>query len=250
MWKIAVPHPKLFVSAEVPPHAGRPLGGAARGRCAPSGRRPVSPTASLPLLRPRGGVGAKIKPSRVRSALTSGAGPATRRRAPCAMVRAGAALLGPRSPLSLCLPQSPGCRDPGPGGLRGRVLRPWASNGGAATSAPWPPALSGLDGAALSPSPTAQPRDPRPSPRGGGDAPSSPPFCAGSGRVRFAAGSVTRASAPPSGPETGSLSGTRAPAAERGRRERGALFAGKGGVARPRAGRPPGAPGARLIFDH
>ena len=103
-----------------PTPAGRPLGGAARGRCAPSGRQPVSlpclPFAAPPPGRCRRQNQTRLGPPRPSPRL----GPAAGRRAARAMVRARGSLLGPPPP------QWPGCRAPR---LRATRARRWPPGG-------------------------------------------------------------------------------------------------------------------------
>lgn len=135
MWKTATPQPVYFEKA--PPHPVPPLGGAARGRCAPRGRRSVClPPLSPFLLRPRGGVGAKIKLSLARRAppLASFAGPATGRRAARAMVRNETTL--PVGSLSSPVSEPQGPRRWWAPGTGARSL---ASHGRAARWTSWPP---------------------------------------------------------------------------------------------------------------
>lgn len=110
-----------------PTPAGRPLRGATRRRCAPSGRQPVSlpylPFAAPPPGRCRRQNQTRLGPPR----LSLRSGPAAGRRATRAMVRVRGALPGPllhSGPAAEPL----GCVPPGPGvglrvGCRGRLPR-------------------------------------------------------------------------------------------------------------------------------
>lgn len=93
---------------------------------------------------PRGGVGAKIKPSSARPAPRLLRRPCRRKTRAGAMVRSEAAFLGHLPP------QRPCRRDLGPGQFRGLVLGPKPRKEGPPSRRRGHPALSGRGGAALS----------------------------------------------------------------------------------------------------
>lgn len=131
MWKTTTLQPVYFIE-EAPPHPVPPLGGAARGRCAPRGRGSVClPPLSPSLLRPGAGSAPKSNSPWRAPPL---AGPATGRRAARAMVRNETTLPGGSLSSPVSEPQGPRrWWAPGTG------ARPLASHGRAARWTTWPP---------------------------------------------------------------------------------------------------------------